>query len=167
MKQPEMSWEIGRGNAELAGKRLWAMPSEWTTFSQHLSTILKAHDSLRVSLVGLVGLCHAKALCVSTLQPCSAQLFGSFLEILWHEKRRKQFSLPIPYCTGSCSPSLRTPWSPQTTAASCCRVQENKAQQWSKNEQFAFLTCSGISTVSYFFLIKFSQNGILQQLEQL
>lgn len=55
------------------------MPSEWTTFSQHLSTILKAHDSLRVSLVGLVGLCHAKALCVSALQPCSAQLF----EVSW------------------------------------------------------------------------------------
>lgn len=64
------------------------MPSEWATFPQHLSSISKGHDSLQVSLVELVGLCHAKAPCVSTLQPCTTQLCGCFLEILWHEKEQ-------------------------------------------------------------------------------
>lgn len=37
----------------------------------------------------------------------------------------------------------------------------------STEQQFAFFTCFGSSTVSYFFLIILSQNGILQQQEQL
>lgn len=89
------------------------MPSEWTTFSQHLPTVLKGHDSLQVSLVELVGLCHTKALCVS----------WSFLEILWHEKEEAVlFAHPLLHWVLQ-SPLSKLPdlFKPQLQAAAGCR----------------------------------------------
>lgn len=102
------------------------MPSEWTTFPQHLSSILKGHDSLQVSLVELVGLCHAKAPCVSTLQPCTAQLCGCFLEILWHEKEQAVLFAHSLLHWVLQSLSQSSPMS-SSHSSGCCRVQQSPA----------------------------------------
>lgn len=119
---------------------------------------------------------------------CSHAVHSS-MEATWRfsgMKRRRQFPLPTPLCTGSLNPSHKNLWSPKTTTAGCMQGAEEQSPSSEAGmnhtaitkgliccicvpteQQFAFFTFFGSSTVSYFFLIILSQNAILQQREQL